>query len=143
VLIDTNVLVYAADQTSPFHGDSRAFRERGRGGEFVPCITPQILFEFYAVITDPRRVHQPLTAAQAASEMAQYFDDPKIRKIHPGEEIGAVVLSLIRKYTVVRQDIFDVVIVATMIVNGIPKICSYDTAQFSRFREIEVMRPGA
>ena len=36
-----------------------------------------------------------------------------------------------------------IVIVATMIANGIRKICSYDTAQFSRFSEIEVLRPDA
>ena len=30
VLIDTNVLVYAADPSSPFHYRSRAFRDRGK-----------------------------------------------------------------------------------------------------------------
>src|SRR5437868_2115041 len=109
VLIDTNVLVYATDQTSPFHGDSRAFRERGRGGEFVPCVTPQILFEFYAVITDARRVGQPLSPVDAAGELARYLSDAKIRKVHHGGEIGGVVLSLLGKYKVMRQDIFDLV----------------------------------
>ena len=101
-----------------------------------------MLFEFYAVITDPRRVHHPLGATDAARELEQYLGDPKIRKVHPGPEAGATVLYLIRKYTIMRQDIFDIAIVATMIANGIRKICSYDNAQFSRFSEIEVLRPG-
>jgi len=34
-LLDTNVLVYAADETSPFHPAARAIREKGlRGRNF-------------------------------------------------------------------------------------------------------------
>lgn len=142
VLIDTNMLVYAADQTSPLHDESRAFRDRGRKGDFVPCVTPQVLFEFYAVITDPRRVSQPISTSEAAGELARYFSDPRILKIHLGTQITDAVLGLLDKYQIARtQDIFDAVVVATMIANGVRKICSYDTAQFSRFSEIEVLRP--
>ncbi len=91
----------------------------------------------------PQRVRQPVSAPDAAGELARYLADPKIRKVHPGDEIGNTVLSLLRKHPVTRQDIFDLVIVATMIANGIRKICSYDATQFSRFGEIEVVRPGA
>ena len=143
VLLDTNVLVYAADETSPFHEASRSFRERGRNGEFIACVTPQVLFEFYSVVTDPRRVSSPLTAADAAGALAQYFSDAKIRKIHPGDDIGGAVLPLISKYAVTRQDVFDLVIVATMVANGLRKICTYDSTHFSRFAEIEVLRPDA
>jgi predicted nucleic acid-binding protein len=143
VLLDTNVLVYAADQKSPFHAESRAFRDRGRSGEFIPCVTPQVLFEFYAVITDSRRVTQPLSASEAAAELKRYFGDPQIRKIHPGPEIGDTVLALLGKYEITRQDIFDLLIVATMTANDVRKICTYDDVQFSKFSEIEVVRPTA
>ena len=32
-LLDTNILVYAADDTSPFHQDAKALREKGMKGE--------------------------------------------------------------------------------------------------------------
>ena len=83
VLIDTNVLVYAADRSSPFYSESRAFRDRGRSGAYIPCVTPHVLFEFYAVVTDPRRVGRPLSPEDATAELAQYFSDPKIRKVYP------------------------------------------------------------
>ncbi len=75
--------------------------------------------------------------------LEQYLSDPKIRKVPPGSEAAVTVLSLIRKYTAARQDIIDVAIVATMIANGIGKIWTYGTARFSRFSEIEVLRPSA
>jgi len=74
---------------------------------------------------------------------SHYFEDPKIRKLHPGPEIGDAVLRLLGKYETTRQDIFDLIIVATMTVNDIRKVCTYDNAQFSRFSEIEVLRPTA
>ena len=141
VLIETNVLVYAADRNSPFHFASRSFRDRGRSGAYTPCVTPQILFEFYAVVTDPRRAGRPLSREDATAELAQYFSDPRIRKVHAGDEIGEVVVRLLRKYDIARQDVFDAAIAAAMIANGIRRICTYDTAHFSRFSEIEVPRP--
>jgi predicted nucleic acid-binding protein len=60
-LVDTNVLVYAADATSPFHHQSKQFRDKGLRGEIPLCIFPQIFSEFYAITTDPRRVANPWT----------------------------------------------------------------------------------
>jgi len=58
-LLDTNVLVYAADVTSPFHQDSRDLRDRGIKGEISLWVFPQIFYEFFAIVTDPRRVQNP------------------------------------------------------------------------------------
>ena len=55
-VIDTNVLVYAADESSEFHEASRTLRDRENIGL---AVTPQILMEFYAIITNPRRVASP------------------------------------------------------------------------------------
>ena len=54
-LVDTNVLVYAADTSSSFHEPSRQLRDRGFRGEVPLVVTPQVLMEFFAVITSPRR----------------------------------------------------------------------------------------
>lgn len=142
ILLDTNVLVYAADRTSPHHEASRHLRDSGRQGLFVPCLTPQILFEFYAVVTDARRVSQPLTAADATEELTRYFTDATIRLIHPGPTIGETVQTLLRQHQIVRQDVFDALIVATMIANQVRKIGTYDAAQFRRYREVEVVNPA-
>jgi len=58
--IDTNVLVYAADQSSPFHDRCVELREKGLSGEIELCLSPQILSELFAVITHPKRVANPL-----------------------------------------------------------------------------------
>jgi predicted nucleic acid-binding protein len=58
-LLDTNVLIYAADDMSPFHPAARAIREKGLRGEISICVCPQVLIEFFAIVTDSKRVSNP------------------------------------------------------------------------------------
>jgi predicted nucleic acid-binding protein len=39
-LLDSNVLVYAADETLPQHEPARNFREKGLRGEVPLCVCP-------------------------------------------------------------------------------------------------------
>ena len=55
-LLDTNILVYAADKSSLFYEASLLLREKGLKGELSFCICPQTLIEFFAIITDSKRV---------------------------------------------------------------------------------------
>ena len=55
-LLDTNVLVYAADQSSPFHQASKTLREKGLRNELPLCVCPQVLNEFFAVVTNPEEL---------------------------------------------------------------------------------------
>ena len=142
ILLDANILVYAADETSPFHSACKTFRDRGSSGELSLFVTPQVLFEFYAVITDPRRVPRPLSAQEATEQVQSYLVDPMIGKIYQGAAAAEKVVELLRQHNIDRQEIFDVVIIATMLVNNMKKICTLDAAQqFSRFEGIEVITP--
>jgi predicted nucleic acid-binding protein len=54
LVIDTNVLVYAADGDSPFHVDCRGWLERQRVRADAWYLTWPILYEFLRVTTHPR-----------------------------------------------------------------------------------------
>ena len=64
-LADTNVLIYALDADAPHHMAARALLEAARDGEAALYVTPQILGEFYAVVTNARRVAKPRSPAEA------------------------------------------------------------------------------
>jgi predicted nucleic acid-binding protein len=85
-LLDTNILVYAADETSAFHVPAKQLRDQGVQGDISVAVSPQILFEFFAVITNPRRVTQPRSPQEAREEMEKYLPATTIRKIYPGED---------------------------------------------------------
>ena len=141
-LLDTNILVYAADETSEFYVPAKEIRDRGVQGDIPVAVSAQILFEFFAVITNPRRVTQPRSPQEAQEEMEKYLQAPQIRKIYPGEDITNRVLALLQQHPqITRQDIFDCLLVATMQTNGIRRIYTYNRQHFTPFADIEVLTP--
>lgn len=62
-LADTNVLIYALDADAPHHTAARALLEAARDGSTTLYVTPQILSEFYAVVTNARRGAKPRSSA--------------------------------------------------------------------------------
>ena len=141
-LLDTNILVYAADEMSEFHAAAKQLRDRGVQGDIPVAVSPQILFEFFAVITNPRRVTQPRSPQEAREEMEKYVQSPAIRKIYPGEDIIDRVLTLLQQHPqITRQDIFDCLLVATMQTHGIRRIHTYNRQHFTTFADIEILTP--
>jgi predicted nucleic acid-binding protein len=133
-LVDTNVLVYAADTSSSFHEHSRQLRDRGFQGEIPLVITLQVLMEFFAVITSPRRVTTPRSSDEARVEVEKYVRANDILKIYPDRAALEQTLDLLQQHPhVTRQDIFDLFLVATMMANGVTRIYTYNQQRFAQF----------
>ena len=142
ILLDTNVLVYAADESSEFHEQSKAVRDAGAKGDIAMCLCPQVLCELYAVTTDPRRVTNPLSREQAVAEVENYYRAKRFTKIYPNPEMMRVIFELLHKYSVTRQEIFDLQLVATMLSNDVRKIYTFNHSHFRTFEsEIEILIP--
>jgi predicted nucleic acid-binding protein len=139
--LDTNVLVYAADGTSPFHHPSKHLRDSGLRGEVSLCVFPQIFSEFFAVITDSRRVSNPRTREEAATEIEKYLKAAYLLKLYPGPDVMDIMLDLLRRYQVKRQEVFDLQLVATMLSNNIKRIYTFNREHFDRFAEIDALDP--
>ena len=140
-LIDTNILVYRADQDSTFHLPSVSLINRGLRGDVSLCLAPQNLTEFYAVMTNPKRVINPIDSAAARVEIERYLQSQNIRKIYQTADLIPKLLELINKYPPTRQQIFDLQLIATMLVNGITRIYTFNARHFQPYQEIEVIVP--
>jgi predicted nucleic acid-binding protein len=101
-----------------------------------------VLLEFFAVVTNPRRVEHPRSPEEARAEIDKYVRAAAIRTIHPGEDILGRTLALLEQHPqVTRQDIFDLFLVATMFANSVTRIYTYNRDHFTRFEGIEVLTP--
>ena len=141
-LLDTNVLVYAADAASEFHTDAKRLRDQGIEGTLPLAVSPQVLMEFFAVITNPRRVEHPRSPEEARIEVEKYLHATTIRKIHPGTDITERVLALLQAHPeITRQQIFDCHLAATMLTNRVTRIYTYNADDFRHFAGIEVLTP--
>src|SRR3954447_22953629 len=69
-IVDTNVLVYALDADAPQHAAARALLETAREASITLFTTSQILCEFYSIVTNPRRVSKPRSAADALAAIS-------------------------------------------------------------------------
>ncbi len=64
-VVDTNILVYAADEDSPVHAQCRKVLESWRNQRSAWYVTWSILYEFLRVTTHSRVLKSPWTASQA------------------------------------------------------------------------------
>lgn len=140
-LVDTNVLVYRADRSSPFHSASVTLIDRGLRGEIPLCLSPQNLMEFYAVVTSSKRVTNPISPADARDEIEKYLQSTNLHQIYQTASLLPKLLELIRKYPPQRQQIFDLQLVATMLINQVTLIYTFNVKHFSSYQEIQVQTP--
>ena len=141
-LLDTNVLIYAADGSAAFHDAAEVLCNRGLRGDTPVAVSPQVLMEFFAVITNPRRVARPQPPAVARGEISKWLQAGAVQKVFPTHDVIERVLALLGAHpTITQQDIFDCHLVATMQANAVSRIYTYDRQDFLRFDGIEVLTP--
>lgn len=140
--IDTNILVYAYNLDSPLNTRASSFLEdEVLTGNIKACLPYQSLYEFFATITDPRRVEKPLEPMEAKEIIETYKKARNISKIYPRKSNLRNVIDLISKYNISKQEIFDIVFVATLLDNRIEGIITRYTSHFDRFEFLHVLNP--
>lgn len=140
-LVDTNVLVYAFHREAEHHTASRALLDQAQNGQRALCITAQVLAEFYAIVTDGRRVAVPRQPEEALTAIAGILAMPGVRLLPVPVDIVTRWTALVRQHPVTGGAVFDAQLAATMLGNGIPRIYTFDRSHFERFAELEVLTP--
>jgi predicted nucleic acid-binding protein len=140
ILLDTNILVHAAGGGSSRHAKAKELRDKAADGQFEACIAAQVLTEFYAVVTDPRRFQPTLTPAQAQKELRTYIAS-SLTLILPKETTLTRMLDLLGTRQVRGASIFDVFLAATMLDNGVRSIYTENLEDFEAISGIEAIDP--
>jgi uncharacterized protein len=141
VVVDTNILVYSIDVQSAFHLPSRAIVERAQSADAGLCFAPQNLAEFFATVTNPRRVTSPKTPEEALITIESFLALPGFEVLPAPVDLVERWVQLCRKCPLSAGDIFDAQLAAIMLANGVETICTYNTEDFHRFPGIKAMRP--
>lgn len=141
IVVDTNVLVYAADQDSPFHAPCRKWLDARRTGAEAWYATWPILYEFLRVTTHARVMRRPWGLRDAWQFVAALLASPGLEVLGPTERhpevAGRVVADLPHLSGNVLHDAHTAVLMRE---HGIRRICTRD-AQFHRFAFLEVVDP--
>lgn len=140
-LIDSNILVYAHNMASQYHEKAKEITEQAINGDIKASISYQNLYEFYAIITDPKRVEKPVSLEEALDLVETYRKAPKVKKVYPRKTNLDHVLKLLREHGLTKQSVFECLLVATMIENNIRGIYTRNYSHFRRFKFLEVINP--
>ena len=141
-VLDANVLAYASNADAPHYPVSRALLEEARDPAATLFVTPQIVSEFYSVITNPRRVAVASPPAVAVQVITAILALPGIVVLPITARAVSALLDLLRRRPVTGQDVFDLQIVATMTANNVKRIYTFNAADFQAFPELTVTVPG-
>ena len=139
-LIDSNVIVYAYDVTSQFHDISEEIINYALNGRLYSAICDKNLFEFYAVVTIPKRVMNPIQPDEACSIISILLNS-KIKIYNSDIETIQITLDLLRKHQIKSQKVFDIAISGIMIKNKIKNIITFNDKDFVKIKEINVINP--
>ena len=105
-MLDTNILVDALYEDLPEYPAASHLLELAEDIEAAFCVAPQVLAEFYAIITDPRRVSDAYTAEEARQEVEKIRNKPGIRILPVPVDVVDRWLELLRTHPVTRSRIF-------------------------------------
>jgi toxin-antitoxin system PIN domain toxin len=138
---DTNVLVYAADESAPEHARCRALLEEWRRRNGAWYLTWGICYEFLRVITHPRVLRQPWGLDQALRFLAAIQEAPALGMLVPTERHARVLVDVVAEVPGLSGNIVhDTQTAVLMREHGIRRICTRDT-DFHRFPFVEPIDP--
>jgi toxin-antitoxin system PIN domain toxin len=141
VVVDTNILVYAADVRSQWHAKSREWIERRRGRPDAWYVSWPILYEFMRVTTHPRVLREPWSAPRAFAFLSALLRSPGLGVLAPTERHAAVAEQVIDELPWLSGNLMhDAHTAVLMREHGLVRICTRD-ADFHRFPFLEVVDP--
>lgn len=141
LVVDTNVLVYAADHDSPFHSACRDWLEGQRVRADAWFTTWAIFYEFLRVTTHPRVMRRPWDASAAWDFVSGLLASPGLSILVPTQRHSDVAAQVIRELPHLAGNLFhDAHTAILMREHGIRRVCTRDT-DFHRFPFLEVFDP--
>ena len=140
-LVDTNVLVYAADRSAPEHERCHALLNQWRGDPLPWYLTWPIAYEFLRVSTHPRVFRSPMAVGDAWSFLNAVLASPSLSVLVPGPRHMAVAQQTFADLPFLRGNLLhDAHTAILMREHGIRRIVSRDT-DFHRFPFLEPVDP--
>jgi toxin-antitoxin system PIN domain toxin len=140
IAVDTNLLVYAHREDSPWH-DAASTRiielAEGRAPWAIlwPC-----LHEFLAVVTHPRIYALPTPLVAAVDQINAWLESPTLTLLAESEGYWPELIALLQDGRIAGPQVHDARVAALCRLHGVRELWTADR-DFSRFRSLTVRNP--
>lgn len=141
LVLDTNVLLDAANEESDFHERCLRWVDRSRRDPSPTFLTWNICYEFMRVSTHPRVLSSPWSPLEAWNFVETLLGSPGLALLRATHRHQAVLTQTLSEMPHVRGNVVhDLHTAVLMREHGIVRICTRDT-DFHRFPFLEVVDP--
>lgn len=140
-LVDTNILIYAADSSSSAHPIYKALLDQWRRESTPWYLTWSIIYEFLRVTTHPRVFRKPWNLKEAWEFIEILLESQSVSVLTEGEQHRKHLAEIVENPRELRGNLLhDAHIVALMKEHGIHTIYTRDT-DFHKFPNLKVKDP--
>lgn len=140
--VDVNVLLYASDESSPFHGKAFELLDRlARGPDLLYIFWP-VVMSYLRMATHPAIFPKPLSPENALHNVEQLIVLPHARTAGEAEGFWDVYLAATAGVVVRGNLVSDAHLVALMRQSGVTTLWTHDR-DFRKFEQVRVRDPFA
>ena len=140
-VVDTNILVYAADRDSPYHARCRDLVSAWRASPSAWYVTWGICYEFLRVVTHPRVMQRSWQAAVAWRVVEALLATPGLGVLMPTDRHADVAAEVVADHAHITGNLWhDATTVVLMREHGVGRIYTRDM-DFHRFAHIQPIDP--
>jgi predicted nucleic acid-binding protein len=132
--VDTNILIYAVDPTSPWNAGAMAGLASATQKGISLCVSPQVLREFLAVATRPKSNGDQPPLAPVMENLRRFMR--AFRVLSEDEAVVAELLRLLDRIPARGKQIHDANIIATMVAHGVSTLLTHNRADFKRYAKM-------
>ncbi len=140
-LLDTNILIYAANPSGKEYGRTRKYLD-DRFGEHTPWyLTWGIIHEFFRVVTHPRIFPKPMTHAKAYGFIGDLLTRDEVTILLATSRHWEMLERTLGELSQPQGNFFHDIETAVLLrEHGVPEIITADT-DFLQFRFLKVLNP--
>ena len=140
IAIDTNLLIYAHREDSPFHESALACVSRLAQGRAPWAIPWPCVQEFFAIATHPRIYKPPTPIARALEQIDAWLESPTLVLLAESVVHWPQLKALLLKAKTAGPAVHDARIAALCLQHGVAELWSADR-DFNRFADLKVVNP--
>lgn len=140
IAVDTNILVYAHREDSPFHEAAFERMAALAEGPVSWAIPWPCVHEFLAIVTHPRIYAPPTPLSRALAQVDAWLESPTIVLLAKSAAHWSVLRELVAGGRIAGAQVHDARVAALCRQHGVRKLWSADR-DFSRFAGFAVVNP--
>lgn len=140
IAVDTNLLVYAHREDSPFHERAAASLAALAEDRATWAIPWPCLHEFFAIVTHPRIYAPPTPPQLALDQVEAWLESPSLLLLAETDTHWSELRGLIAGAHLAGAQVHDARIAALCLQHGVQTLWSADR-DFGRFPKLSVVNP--